>query len=289
MNMRTSATSMVSRPSSTAQHLVVGAGGEVQPLAQQHHKSPHSKKGDGGFLLTCKLFCGMCGEPMTGDGGTSHSRKVYSYYTCNGRRKHKCEKERASKEWIEDLVVNELAKAVQSDEMIEAFADRFMKWQETERDKSALLSLEDRKRENEKALENVMKLIDGGFVTEAVKSHLLELEADKAAIEKGIAKELIKEPVLERDEVVFFLEKFRDAVADAADRQRSRRNNTEPREHAASNHTAYGRQTARDRSRARAAPGQDDRSDRPRSSRTRAAKTGDILRFHAHSFTFFLF
>ncbi len=187
---------------------------KVQIMIEKHHRSPAATKTDGGFLLTCKLFCGHCGEPMTGDGGTSHTGKVYAYYTCNGRRKKKCDKERAPKEWIEDLVVHELAKAVQSDEMIDAFADKFIEWQERQQGQSVLTSLEQRRKQNEAAVKNVMALIDGGFVTDSVKSHLLELEAEKVDIERGIAKELLQEPELDRDAVVYFLSKFRDGDID---------------------------------------------------------------------------
>ena len=40
-------------------------------------------------------------------------------------------------------------------------------------------------------------------------SRLMELESERANIEKGIARELIAEPKIERDQVVFFLERFR--------------------------------------------------------------------------------
>ena len=38
----------------------------------------------------------------------------------------------------------------------------------------------------------------------------MELEAERVQIEKGIAQQLIAEPTLERDQVVYFLERFRD-------------------------------------------------------------------------------
>lgn len=71
---------------------------QVQKMIAKHHEKPAAKKVDGGFLLTGKLFCGHCGELMTGDGGTSKTGKVYQYYTCNNRRLKKCDKKRASKQ-----------------------------------------------------------------------------------------------------------------------------------------------------------------------------------------------
>lgn len=76
---------------------------QCQNMVKRHHRAPAADRATN-FLLTTKLFCGHCGEPMTGDGGTGRSGQVYNYYTCNNRRLHKCKKERAAKEWIEKLV-----------------------------------------------------------------------------------------------------------------------------------------------------------------------------------------
>jgi len=182
---------------------------KVQKMIQKHHEQPAAKKIDGGFLLSGKLFCGHCGEPMTGDGGTSKTGKVYSYYTCNNRRKKKCNKERAPKDWIENIIVDRLAQIANDDNIIQEFADRFMVWQESEQKKTELHGLEIKLKQIENAIQNNMAVIDSGLVTDSIKSHLIELEAEKSVLQKSIAKEMIKEPILERDTVVYFLERFR--------------------------------------------------------------------------------
>lgn len=183
---------------------------KVQKMVEFHHRAPAAKKTEGGFLLTAKLFCGECGEPMTGDGGTGRSGRVYSYYICNGRRAKRCDKARAPKEWIEDAVVSALASIVNDDAMIEAFADRFMEWQAAQRGSAVLSGLEARLRKNEAAIKNAMSVIDSGFITESLKSHIVELEAERVELEAGIAREKMEAPELERDAVVWFLERFRD-------------------------------------------------------------------------------
>jgi site-specific DNA recombinase len=183
---------------------------KVQKVVERHHRAPAAKKTDGGFLLTAKLFCGECGSPMTGDGGTGRSGTVYSYYICNGRRAKKCQKERAQKQWIEDTVVAELAKIVNDDAMIEEFADRFMDWQAKQKGGGALSGLEQRLKQNQTAIKNTMSVIDSGLITDSLKSHLMELEAERVSLEAGIAKEKLETPELERDAVVWFLERFRD-------------------------------------------------------------------------------
>lgn len=183
---------------------------KVQKMVERHHRQPAAKKVDGGFLLTAKLFCGECGAPMTGDGGTGRSGQVYSYYICNGRRKHLCDKERAGKQWIEDIVVAKLAEIVNDDDMINEFADRFMEWQAKQKTSGALSGLEQRLKQNEAAIKNTMSVIDSGLITDSLKSHLMELEAERVSLEAGIAKERMEAPELERDSVVWFLERFRD-------------------------------------------------------------------------------
>ena len=182
---------------------------KVQKMVEYHHRAPAAKKVMGGFLLTSKLFCGHCGEIMAGDGGTGKSGKVYSYYLCNGRRAHKCEKERAGKDWIEDIVVSKLMELVHSDDFVNEVANRVIEYQKKEKDRSALLALQDRKKETEKGIRNLLAAIEAGIITPSTKTRLVELEAQKVEIEKGITRELFAEPELNRDQIVYFLEKFR--------------------------------------------------------------------------------
>lgn len=181
----------------------------VQKLVGQHHRAPAAKKTAGGFLLTAKLFCGECGAPMTGDGGTSKTGKTYSYYICNERRAKRCKKKRAPKEWIEDFIVNTLAEIVRNDAVIQEFADRFMKWQSNNESKRAISGLEQRLKQNEAAIKNTLSIVDSGFVTDSLKSHLMELEAERVSLETGIAKQKMDALELDRDAVIWFLERFR--------------------------------------------------------------------------------
>ena len=178
-------------------------------MVKLHHRAPAARR-DTSFLLTTKIFCGECGEAMTGDAGTSRTGVVHYYYICNGRRRHKCKKERVKKDQIEQAVINELVRLIHSDDFIEKVADLVMEFQEKERDDSTLHALEARQKEVEKKIRNTLAAIDAGIITPSTKSHLMELEAEKASIEKGIAREIIQEPDLERDQIVFFLQRFRD-------------------------------------------------------------------------------
>lgn len=181
----------------------------VQKMLKINHDAPARGKAQN-FLLTTKLFCGLCGSPMIGDGGTSRTGKAYAYYSCTKRKRGRsCKKESVPKDWIEDLVVGELVKIVHNDELIEQIADRVMEYQKREKDQSGLHALEIRQKENEKAISNMLAAIEAGIITPSTKTRLMELEADRADIEKGIAHELLAEPEFERDQIIYFLERFR--------------------------------------------------------------------------------
>ena len=57
------------------------------------------------YYLSGKLFCGYCGEPMSGLSGKSSSGSTHYYYRCNGvQKKSGCTKRNENKERIEDEV-----------------------------------------------------------------------------------------------------------------------------------------------------------------------------------------
>ncbi len=182
---------------------------KAQAMIAKHHRSPAAKR-NVDFLLTSKLFCGHCGEAMTGDSGTGKRGTVYYYYTCNGRRAHKCKKERAQKAWIEQLVVNELVRLIHSDDFIDEVADQCVEYQQREKDHSTLHALEAKLKEIEKSIQNMLSAIEAGIITESTKTRLVELESERSCIKQGIAQQLIEDPTLERDQIVYYLERFRD-------------------------------------------------------------------------------
>ena len=75
------------------------------------------------YLLKGKLFCGLCGAPMTGDGGTSKTGKQHHYYTCNARKKGECDKAREQKGYIEWYIVEQTLEYVLQPARLEYIAE----------------------------------------------------------------------------------------------------------------------------------------------------------------------
>ena len=167
-------------------------------------------KEDVSYLLTTKLFCGKCGTLMGGESGTSHMGNTYYYYKCGNAKRHgkaHCDLKAIRKEPLERFVVETAIKVIFSDEIIERLIDLVMEAQQQEN--TRLPVLKEQLRDTEKRLANLLEAIEQGILTPTTKQRLDELEARKEALNTSILEEELKKPVLTREWMRFWFEKFR--------------------------------------------------------------------------------
>ena len=181
-------------------------------------KNPQGKhRENGDYILTGKLFCGLCGSPMVGVAGTSRSGELYFYYSCNKRRVERaCKKRHVRRDWIERLVVQAALDHILQPDVIQWAADSVMAYQERAGNSSVLAGLRDDLSENQKATENVMKAIEAGIITVTTKGRLVELEAEAGRIRDAICLEESSLTHIERDFIVYWMEQFRDGNVESA-------------------------------------------------------------------------
>ena len=173
------------------------------------------------YLLTTKLFCGKCGTLMGGESGTSHMGNTYYYYKCGNAKRHgkaHCDLKAIRKEPLERFVVDTAIKVIFSDEIIERLIDLVMDAQQKEN--TRLPVLKDQLRDTEKRLANLLEAIEQGILTPTTKQRLDELEARKEALNTSILEEELKKPVLTREWIRFWLEKFRKGDVGSTEHQR---------------------------------------------------------------------
>ena len=178
-------------------------------------------KEDVSYLLTTKLFCGKCGTLMGGESGTSHMGNTYYYYKCGNAKRHgkaHCDLKAIRKEPLERFVVDTAIKVIFSDEIIERLIDLVMEAQQKEN--TRLPVLKDQLRDTEKRLANLLEAIEQGILTPTTKQRLDELEARKEALNTSILEEELKKPVLTREWIRFWLEKFRKGDVGSTEHQR---------------------------------------------------------------------
>lgn len=181
-----------------------------------------SRNGYGDYMLTGKLFCGHCREPMVGISGTGKHGELHYYYTCQGRRKKKngCQKKNVVRDQIERQVINAIRDYVLQDDVIDSLVESYGRFYESARKDATLTAMKEELAQNKKATANLLKAIEMGIITETTRDRLVELEAEKKDLEQSINSQ---ERVLQQitpGQVRFFLERFRDMDADDREVQR---------------------------------------------------------------------
>ena len=192
----------------------------VQERMAANKKAPAKHKAEDEYLLTTKLFCGKCGCLMVGESGTSHQKnKVHRYYKCVSVKNHKgCDKKTVRKEWIENLVIAQIRSIIFDDELIDILADSIMRLQSAENTALPLLKMQ--YAETQKAIDNLLNAIQQGILTPSTKQRMEELEQQKSELSVQIMKEEMTKPSLTKDQIVFWLYRFRKLNTDKLEHRR---------------------------------------------------------------------
>ncbi len=130
------------------------------------------------------------------------------YYKCVSMRKHKgCKKKTVRKHWIEDIVIKETVAMLHDDSIFRYIIDTVMDLQG--KANADLPLLRQQLAETEKGIENMVNAIQQGIITSSTKKRLDELENNKSKLEVAILQEEMEKPLLTREQVTFFIQKYR--------------------------------------------------------------------------------
>ena len=179
----------------------------VQQRMARNKKAPAMHRCEDDYLLTTRLFCGKCGAMMTGVIGTSHTSRQYRYYKCNHAKQGKCDKKSVRKEWLEELVLDEIKNLLSNDEVVEELADRVYELQQHE--DNAAASIQTQLTGVETKLNNLVEAITQGIYSSATKKALGELEERKRNLEIELFEVQMRNPVLTKEQILFALHNFR--------------------------------------------------------------------------------
>ena len=179
-----------------------------------HEKRGPRRTPNGYYCLTGKLFCGLCGEAMTGTSGTSKSGKLSFYYTCRGHRAHRCDQRSFPRDNLEDSICRAIWDDVLSDDAIRWMAhqtildrEKLRSDSDYEINKVALAHVQSQKR-------NIVEAIKAGIFSSTTKDELLKLEQEEAdLIDKICRVESLLEDQPSEGDIVSYLELFREGYA----------------------------------------------------------------------------
>ena len=178
------------------------------------HKAGSFKNNKEKYLLTGKIFCGICGATISGISGTGKCKSVYRYYKCMNVKKHKCRKKPVQKEMIENIVLNAAMDIFKDKALVKRISKACFDLQSKE--SPMLPALKRRLRENQKEIKNLMNAIKAGIVLKTTKSELEKLESEQEQLETNIAMEKLVKPVIPQEKIQAWLMNF--ASADLSDR-----------------------------------------------------------------------
>lgn len=180
----------------------------VQLRLKKVKNSPGRNKAKRVYLLSGKLFCGHCGESMNGN----CNGNKYAFYECYGKKSkyNGCQKRNLRKEYIERLVAQD-ALSLLTDENIEHLATVACERNDYEIETgSPIPVIRDRIHQTEVSINNLTKAIETGATPDALVKRMVELEREKKDLSAQLKKEEELIVPLEKEQVIFWLEKFKD-------------------------------------------------------------------------------
>lgn len=190
---------------------------QVQEVLKMKPNPQHNRRrnANGEYLLTGKLFCGKCGSPMVGSCGRGKAGKNYYYYVCKKHLDEKaCDLKNVRRDEIEEIVAHAIMQYALTDEVTEWIADMVVEWAaRTERD-AGLGIIEAEMADNKKALDNMLRAIEMGVITESTKNRLQELENEKNVLAAKAAAARAEIVTVSREEILAGLRLFRDKNPD---------------------------------------------------------------------------
>ncbi len=192
----------------------------VQTRNKKNRHAPAMSKAKEKYLLTTKLFCGKCGTMMVGESGKSKTGAVHHYYKCGkAKRSQGCDKKAVKKDWIENIVVRYTVQMLQNEALLDWLTNRILEVQGEE--SYDLRLLQQQLSQAEKGIDNMLNAIQAGIITASTKERLTALERQKEELETAISQERISHPRLTKEQIKFFLHRFRKTdVSDPDERQR---------------------------------------------------------------------
>jgi len=163
---------------------------KVQEKIKANHKHPQKHlKNRAEYILSGKLYCGLCDNLMTGSSGRGRHGGKYYYYVCKDK-KNGCQKATIPRNYIEDIVIDATKKMILNPEIINQLAKSIETILKKSKDKSSrLIMYKAQLAETEKSLSGIIKAIEAGIITDTTKERLLELEAEKKNLKNAIAEE----------------------------------------------------------------------------------------------------
>lgn len=186
-------------------------------LKKKHNPEKARNKARTVYLLTGLVKCGLCGAAYIGNTGSWTNRrgekKKRYYYECGARdRTRTCGNRRINKDTLEGIVLNEIEKEIFAPEAARPLlVDRLFEFYKNQRGKTKS-EADYAKKEYariQRAIDNLLRLVEQGKATDSVIEQLNQREKEKAILAAEIGRLERQETLnLSRKEVEAYIENY---------------------------------------------------------------------------------
>ena len=182
----------------------------AQDAIKRRAKAPASSWSDVSYLLTGKLFCGLCGSSMIGESGTSRNGSKHNYYICSARKRRKaCNKKSVKKDHLEEQVARTVVEYALTDEMIDLISTNAVALQKQEQASGELPALKAQLKDVQRQVANVNRAIREGITAKSTYQMLTDLETQEAQLKDNVHNVEVQYTNFTKEMLMFWLEKFR--------------------------------------------------------------------------------
>lgn len=184
----------------------------------EHRKHRKKKYMDHEYLLSGKLFCGHCGEPMLGESGKSHTGKVHHYYACYGKKiRHSgCHKKNVRQDDIESFIIEKAREQLNDDLMGNLTNMIYEIVSEKYAVQDRIPALTDQVKEIDQKIANLIRAVENGFASPALAGRMRNLEDEKADLELQIQREKSRQSAqIQKEDIAQWLVKAQNAEVES--------------------------------------------------------------------------
>ena len=167
----------------------------------------HTTRSKVNYLLSGKLFCGLCEHSMTGKTGTSKTKAKYHYYVCSHRH---CKQKKYRKELLEDIIIQYTVKDILNPKHFKMIAKKCLEIQQSDNKiNEILLMVKKQLSSTNTKINNLMNAIETGIITPSTKDRLEQLEQEQCKLELELSKQqLNNNMLLSEEQIIYMLNEF---------------------------------------------------------------------------------
>lgn len=162
---------------------------KVQKVLKMKKNPRGRRRSSAEYLLTGKLFCGYCKNPMTGMSGSSKTGTVHHYYACSHKRANgatACKKKTVRKDQVEFEIAQAIKTKLNDHDVQEWIIDLLLSRQEHYHRIPELEIMKSKREEVKISIKNMLTAIEAGIITPSTKERLMELENESSRLDNDI-------------------------------------------------------------------------------------------------------